>query len=84
MTNTDFKFEITNDDAQLRTAIAVDFFLHNCMAFVEQAIKEKKDDLQLAEAVDNVAKLSFIIADTFLANKNAVAGTTEETEFNYV
>lgn len=83
MTNTDFRFEIT-DDTQLRTAIAVDFFLHNCMAFVEQAIEEKKDNIQLAKTVDNVAKLSFTIADMFLANKNAVVGTTEETEFNYV
>jgi hypothetical protein len=86
MANVHLNFDIINlaDDAQLRTAIAVDFFLNNYSLYIDEAIEQEKTDLELAETVENVAQLAFAVADMFMLKKNHVTGTTKEDEYDYV
>jgi hypothetical protein len=79
-------FEITDSssDEKLRTAIATDFFMSNYFMYIEEAIKEEKSDLELAETVENTARLAFAVADMFMANKNRVTGTEKGEEYDYV
>jgi hypothetical protein len=86
MANVHLNFDIINlaDDAQLRTAIAVDFFVNNYSLYIDEAIEQEKTDLELAETVENVAQLAFAVADMFMLKKNHVTGTTKEDEYDYV
>jgi len=86
MANVHLNFDIINlaDDAQLRTAIAVDFFLNNYSLYIDEAIEQEKTDLELAETVENVAQLAFAVADMFMLKKNHVTGTTKEDKYDYV
>jgi hypothetical protein len=86
MANVCLNFDITDSssDAQLRTAVAVDFFMRNYPMFIDEAIEAGKSDLELAETVENVAQLAFAVADMFMAKKNHVTGTTREDEYDYV
>ena len=79
-------FDVTDSssDAELRTAIAADFFMNNYPMFIDEAIEAEKSDLELAEIVENVAQLAFAVADMFMAKKNHVTGTTKEDEYDYV
>jgi hypothetical protein len=86
MANICLNFDITDssDDAQLRTAIAADFFINNYSLYIDEAIEQEKTDLELAETVENVAQLAFAVADMFMLKKNHVTGTTKEDEYDYV
>jgi hypothetical protein len=72
------------NDSELRTVIASEFFLNNYMFYLDDAIKNNKTDIELAETTQKVSRLSFVIADIFLAEKNRVVGTEEGEEYNYV
>ena len=86
MANVHLNFDIIDlsNDAHLRTAIAVDFFLNNYSLYIDEAIEQEKTDLELAETVENVAQLAFAVADMFMLKKNHVTGTTKEDEYDYV
>ena len=79
-------FDITDSssDAELRTAIAADFFMSNHFMYIDDAIEAGKSDLELAETVENTARLAFAVADMFMANKNRVTGTEKGEEYDYV
>jgi hypothetical protein len=79
-----FNISDNEDTAKLRDAIASEFFFSNYSIFLDAAIEEGKTDLQLAETVDSTARLSFAVADIFMAHRNHVTGTTEGEEYDYV
>lgn len=86
MANVSLNFDITDSssDAELRTAIAADFFMNNYFICIDEAIEAGKNDLELAETVENIARLAFAVADMFIANKNRVIGTEKGEEYDYV
>lgn len=86
MANVFLNFDITDSssDAELRTAIAADFFMNNYFICIDEAIEAGKSDLELAETVENTARLAFAVADMFIANKNWVTGTGKGEEYDYV
>ena len=79
-----FIIKDNDDTAKLRDAIASEFFFSNYGVFLDAAVEEGKTDLQLAETVDTIAKLSFAVADMFMARRNHVTGTAKGEEYDYV
>ena len=73
------EFKIDSADSPvLRIALAYDFFFENYGGFLDAAVAAGKNDIELADEIEKVLNLSFVIADMFMLQ----AHTQEDNDDN--
>ena len=62
------EFKIDSENPRLlHTAIAYDFFFENYGHFLDAAVAEGKSDIELADEMEKVLELSFVMANMFMS-----------------